>query len=174
MAASTIATRRQPRGGTRTGQASAPASRLPRGLPPRSASIEGDERSTRERGLWLVGLGSAGVLALARQAGVAGLDWHGAFTTLADLRAVAHQPRIILLDGDEHPDAIDQIEVDSAFSGSARVILQSTGPSVALAVRAMKRGAVDILAKPFSLARLERALREAAAGLLDCERGRQL
>lgn len=73
-------------------------------------------------------------------------------------------PFILLLDGDvPSQQLIDALDQFAALAATKPIILQISTPSIRLVVTIMQRGVLDVLPKPYTLARLKVALEEVLA-----------
>lgn len=124
-------------------------------------------RPSEEPIISVIGIGLADQFEIARQACTGGLEWRGAYSSIAALVDVQVDDNcILLLDGDTaSPDTIDVLERDEALRRGALLILQTSRPDVRLVVSVMKRGVADVLTKPYAPARLKGAVREARTRL---------
>ncbi len=70
-------------------------------------------------------------------------------------------PSILLVDGDlPSEELIALLDQFVALGSTKPIILQITNPQIRLVVSIMQRGVLDVLAKPYTLARLNSALEE--------------
>jgi len=84
-----------------------------------------------------------------------------------------HQPELAVVDlklGRSNGDGLRVIEATLEVAPHARVVVMTGYASLATAVEAIKLGAIDYLAKPVSIDRLERALWAEARGESDEQR----
>lgn len=111
----------------------------------------------------LIGIGPEREFATARQLTAAPVIW---LCSVESLPAFCESPPppgpfILLLDGDlPSGELIALLDQFAALVSTRPIILQITDPQIRLAVTIMQRGVLDVLAKPYTLARLASALDE--------------
>lgn len=114
----------------------------------------------------LIGVGPDQEFATARQLTDRPVLWLRSITSLAELPDLAphSHPFVLLVDGDlPWPDLIEMLDQYAALVSIRPIIFQISSPSVRTVVAIMQRGILDVLAKPYTLARLNTALDEILA-----------
>lgn len=122
-------------------------------------------RSLQPATTHLVGVGPEREFSVARQLTSAPVVWLCSVDGLADFYDHPRpEPVIILLDGDLPPDdLIGLLDQFAVFLSAQPIIIQATNPAIRLVVTIMQRGVLDVLPKPYTLARLNAALGEILA-----------
>lgn len=114
----------------------------------------------------LIGIGPEHEFTIARQLVDTPVMWLYNIASLADLcdRPLPTDPFILLLDGDlPSGELIGVLDQFAALVSTRPMVLQITKPQIRLVVSIMQHGVVDVLPKPYSLARLTMALDEIVA-----------